>query len=409
MRVTSVWRMLGLAGAALGLAACEAGTGGPGGGDAFVVTAIGDVAFARNRVLTTAESPGAWSTYTDNLKPLVIGDANFLNLEGVVTETSLGPGRDKAFTFQMHTTGLTHLVDDLGFNLMSTANNHSGDFGRAGQERTVEALNSHGEALLHHGVGTTEAIRKAATGSIKGQSVALAAIGISSGAPRPTDDKPGQWNVNVAKHWTGTLDALAASEAGFRVLSTHEGVERLSTPEAGVKNRFRSAQKLADLDLILAHHPHVPRGVEVDGQGRVIAYGLGNGLLHGAANLAGRGLMSDFGLMLRLYYAPGGANGPRLEAVEAIPLTSVHYAPKPFSVDASAARIGALNALSRSAGSERAMIFEPQPETGFGLWCRDDIRTRQARALCQAASAEEPAEEDEASSEEAAETSASSS
>lgn len=410
-------------GAALWLAACDAGTGtdggaggdggtgggfGSGGGKAWVVTAIGDVAFARNRVLSTADSPAAWARYTDQLKPLVIGDLNFLNLEAVVTDSDLGPGRDKAFTFQMHTTGLRHLVEDLGFNLMSTANNHSGDFGHEGQVRTLaalealEALAARDQSLIHHGLGTTAALEAAARGQVRGQSVAFAAIGISAGAPRPTSDRPGQWNVHVPAHWQATLQGLKTSEAAYRVLSTHEGIERQSTPEAGVRARFRAAQQQADLDLILAHHPHVPRGVEIDAQGRVIAYGLGNGLLHGAANLAGRGEMSDFGLMLRLYYAPAGVAGrggrsqsldSGLEAVEAIPLTAVHFAPRPFATHrATRDRITALNSLSRAAAGERAMIFRPQADTGFGLWCAPVQRTAQARALCQSlpASTEAP-------------------
>ena len=138
---------------------------------------------------------------------------------------------------------------------------------------------------------------------------------------------------------------------------------------------------MADLDLIVSHHPHVARGLEIDVKGRVIAYGLGNGMLHGAADIRDRGAAADFGLLLRLYYR-GTLRGPVLEAVEAIPLTFVHSAPRTFTPAASQARIDVLNQLSRQTSQERALILRPHAVTGFGIWCSAVLQTRQAQALC---------------------------
>ena len=150
------------------------------------------------------------------------------------------------------------------------------------------------------------------------------------------------------------MQAMMRRGESFKVLSLHEGLEYEQMPEDHVINRFRRAQFRADLDLIIAHHSHVVRGLEMDVKGRVIAYGLGNGMLHGAVDISERGSTSDFGLMLRLYYRRS-AMGPVLEALEAIPLTSVHRAPRPMTPSASKVRIRLLNVLSRETSNERAL------------------------------------------------------
>ena len=349
--------------------------------EAIIVTALGDVSFATNRNLRTAESKGAWSHYTLALRPLLNGNFNFANLESVVTDQSLGNPVDKEFVFQMHTTGLAHLVEDLKLNLLSIANNHTGDFGREGQLATRKALSRYNGQILYHGLGTTAELSNPAVGQNGQQDIAFAALGISADAPRPSGELPGQWNVHVKPDWDKTLNGLANSSATLKILSLHEGIERQQELEPNLRNRYRRAQAMADLDLIVSHHPHVARGLEIDVKGRVIAYGLGNGMLHGAADIRDRGAAADFGLLLRLYYR-GTLRGPVLEAVEAIPLTFVHSAPRTFTPAASQARIDVLNQLSRQTSQERALILRPHAVTGFGIWCSAVLQTRQAQALC---------------------------
>ena len=349
--------------------------------EAIIVTALGDVAFAGNRNLRSASSKSAWSHYTIGLLPLINGNFNFANLESVVTDQPLDTPVDKEFVFQMHTSGLAHLVEDLRLNLLSVANNHSGDFGHEGQVSTRQALARYDGQILYHGLGTTSELSRPALGQNGQQGIAFAALGISDNAPRPSDDTIGQWNIHVRPDWEKTLSGLANSPASLKILSLHEGIERQQQLEPTVRNRYRRAQAMADIDLILSHHPHVARGLEIDVKGRLIAYGLGNGMLHGAADIRDRGVAADFGLMLRLYYRSSPL-GPVLEALEAIPLTFVHSAPRPFTPAASRVRVEVLNQLSRQSSQERALILRSHPVTGFGVWCSTTLQTRQAIALC---------------------------
>jgi poly-gamma-glutamate capsule biosynthesis protein CapA/YwtB (metallophosphatase superfamily) len=350
--------------------------------EATIVTAMGDVGFAVDGKLRLGASKGAWAHYTLALRPLIIGDVNFANLQAVVTEQPLAPLEGQDNSFQMHTTGFQHLVEDLNLNLLSTAHDHGGDFGREGQASTLAALSAYKNSVMHHGLGTTADLSKAITGRVGEQEIAFAALGLSANAPRPSSNgQPGQWSVASPPDWEKTVQAMMRRAETFKVLSLHEGIEREPVPEPHIINRYRRAQFRADLDLIVAHHPHVVRGLEMDVEGRVIAYGLGDGMLHGSADISDRGYESDFGLMLRLYYRRSSM-GPVLEALEAIPLTSVHRAPRPMTPSASKIRIRLLNELSRKTSNERALELKTHSTTGFGLWCSSMLQTRQALELC---------------------------
>ena len=54
------------------------------------------------------------------------------------------------------------------------------------------------------------------------------------------------------------------------------------------------------IDLIVGHHAHVVRGVEIAGNS-LIFYGLGNFLHHGTADMTAKGICRDYGLMARVH------------------------------------------------------------------------------------------------------------
>ncbi len=347
---------------------------------ALVLTMVGDVGLAENRRLKTAKSADYWAPFTKGLAPLIDGDLNFLNLETVVTDRPL-KARSKAFAFQTHDTALQHLVQDLGFNLLSLANNHSGDFRRAGQVATLAALEQHGPGVIHHGVGTQDQLLNVREFRLKGMTIAFAAIGISSGAPRPSEDQPGQFYIRRDQDWQTVISAFSRSEADLKILSIHEGREKVSEAEGSLKRKLRQARDEAGVDLIVGHHPHVARAIERDEQGRLIAYSLGNGLLFGAANIDNRPLGRDFGLFLRLHYWFDG-NDLVLEAVEGVALRGMHHKVRPRSARQAAKRFRFLNRLSRQTAGALGLQFDITNQ-GQGLWCNDQpAQGARAKALC---------------------------
>ena len=134
--------------------------------------------------------------------------------------------------------------------------------------------------------------------------------------------------------------------------------------------RGLAAQK-DGIDLIVGHHAHVVRGVEIAGQS-LIFYGLGNFLHQGTADMNGKGVCRDYGLMARVHLKKAADGKLKLRAVEAIPVADTHFRPRRLTGEAGAARIHALNYLDANLGDDasgaRGVAFTPQPD-GTGLYC----------------------------------------
>jgi hypothetical protein len=176
------------------------------------------------------------------------------------------------------------LLADMGFNLMSLANNHSGDFLDAGRAATKAVLDSHG--IVYGGLAEAGAI----TGTLEladGTRVGLAGFSPNKGT--------------VSIHDLGGLRRLVADldrTHDLVIVSFHGGAEGADrthvTREAeefygeqrGNVYEFAHAAVDAGADVVIGHGPHVPRAVEIYGN-RFIAYSLGNFWTWGRFNLRG--------------------------------------------------------------------------------------------------------------------------
>ncbi len=90
------------------------------------------------------------------------------------------------------------------------------------------------------------------------------------------------------------------------------------------------AAKKDGIDLVVGHHAHVVRGVEIAGKS-LIFYGLGNFLHQGTADITGKGVCRDWGLMARVHLKKQADGKLALRAVEAIPVTDTHFRPRPLT------------------------------------------------------------------------------
>jgi hypothetical protein len=88
---------------------------------------------------------------------------------------------------------------------------------------------------------------------------------------------------------------------------------------------------------------------------------------------------------VQLAAAPGGQLAAR--AIEVVPLTGMHLAPKPMAPEQATRRIGVLNGLARALdvpqAHARGLRFAPQPD-GSGLYCFAGAEKAEGRigALC---------------------------
>lgn len=375
----------------------------------LVITVAGDTGLNPNRqtVDPNGVSDGpfqTWAQTTDGIESAIDGDINFINVETVVTpRNDLPPdlkGQSAPFNFRMHPNGLKHLASK-GFNVLSLANNHSMDYGPDGARDTlksVAALDGKG-VLAAAGIGHNfDEAASPHTFKLKGHTIAFAATGIiTNDLPRHRagPDTPGQTSYRNAEDYAEVRKRLKATKADLRLLSIHYGLEgHVRADQRQIADYRGLAAGQDNFDLIIGHHAHVVRGVELSGRS-LIFYGLGNFLHHGTANMTGKGVCKDFGLLARIHMEPGSDGRLEIKAVEAIPVTNTHVRPTPIKGQAGQARVHALNYLGSTLDAPqqnaKGLRFTPQSD-GTGLYCAPGAEKVPGRtgALCKGYKAPPP-------------------
>jgi Bacterial capsule synthesis protein PGA_cap len=262
---------------------------------AISFAAVGDVAMG-----ITPTLPSEPATYLDPIEPDLKADVVFGNLEGTLTDVSespkCGPGSHECFAFRAPPEYARYL-HAAGFRVMSNANNHSFDFGEAGERQTIEALHDAGIAQT----GLPGQIKVLALDGLK-----VAFLGFA-----PYSNTASLTDLAGAR----ALIARASRVADIVVVAIHAGAEGSDAQhvtgeeetylgeDRGDAEGFAHAAVDAGADLILGSGPHVLRGMEVY-RGRLIAYSLGN--FSGYRNFSLEGALGET-VVLHAALAPGGA------------------------------------------------------------------------------------------------------
>lgn len=210
------------------------------------------------------------------------GDITFGNLEGVLLDKGNSVkschNPSLCFSFRMPTRYVEYLTN-AGFNVLSIANNHIGDFGEEGKKSTLKVLEDHG--IMHAGLLSKPSVIFEKRG-IKYGFIAFAA-------------SPGTLDIRKVENAKQLVSELAL-KTDIVIVSMHAGAEgakyqhvtRKEETYAG-ENRgnvyhFAHAMVDAGADVIFGHGPHVSRALELY-QNRLIAYSLGNFCTHGRINI----------------------------------------------------------------------------------------------------------------------------
>jgi Bacterial capsule synthesis protein PGA_cap len=208
-------------------------------------------------------------------------DLTFANLETpIAPRTSKG---SRSFVFNAGPAAVTALRR-AGVGLVSVANNHVLDQGRAGLEETLSELDRLGMPY----VGAGEAGREAGPRLVQLNGLRIAFLGYSRFFNQSGNDcPPGAGRSGRTCLKASLLDperAVADVRAAARshdavVVSLHWGDEYQAQPrEPDVALAHRLVE--AGAVLVLGHHPHVLQPLELyprpDGSMALIAYSLGN-------------------------------------------------------------------------------------------------------------------------------------
>jgi poly-gamma-glutamate synthesis protein (capsule biosynthesis protein) len=159
-----------------------------------------------------------------------------------------------------------------GWDVCSTASNHSLDQGQDGIAETTRALDRAG--VGHTGSYASRAeSRDPLIVDVEGVPVALLSYTeMTNGIPLP---KP--WSVNVAKADTILADARAAREAGAQVVivNLHAGEEFVAEPSEFQTELARKLTASDDVSAVIGQHAHIVQPIERV-KGKPVVYGEGN-------------------------------------------------------------------------------------------------------------------------------------
>jgi poly-gamma-glutamate capsule biosynthesis protein CapA/YwtB (metallophosphatase superfamily) len=226
------------------------------------------------------------------------GDVNFCQLE--LNFSTRGTPLPQARLPMKADPAGARAIGDAGFNVVSFASNHCMDWGRGAFFDTIDALKKEKLAVIGVGENIVEA-RKPAIIECKGTGIAfLAYNSVLPMAYWAEEGRPGcvplraftvyeqiehdQPGTPSRVHTFPHKDDLAAmvddiknaeSQADLVIVSMHWGVHFIPAVIADYTKEIAYTAIEAGADLIVGHHPHILKGVEVY-KGKVIFHSLGN-------------------------------------------------------------------------------------------------------------------------------------
>ena len=278
----------------------------PKAGASVTITAVGDTMLGN-----TPNLPPDPAGYFDAVKPTLTSGAQvvFANLEGTLTTapgSKCGSGAGTTcFAFRTPPS-YAQYFKQAGFTVLNDANNHSFDFGAAGQQQTVESIHA-------AGLAQTGLPGQITTVTANGTKVAI--LGFA----------PYKWASSLLDLAAArTQIEQAAQQAPIVVVYMHAGAEGPSADhvtgqeeiylgeDRGNAEAFAHMAIDAGASLVIASGPHVLRGMQFY-KGHLIAYSLGN--FAGYGNFASGGDRNLSAILRVTLSSAGGFERGRLNPV----------------------------------------------------------------------------------------------
>ncbi|MCW2991171.1 MAG: poly-gamma-glutamate synthesis protein involved in capsule biosynthesis [Solirubrobacterales bacterium] len=226
-------------------------------------------------------------------------------------ETPLIPGTPQGYPVFRTPPALARAVKWAGWDLCSTASNHTVDAGQAGVDSTIAALDRAG--LRHAGSARSAAgARHVAMARVKGIRVALLAYTqVSNGIPSPHP-----WSLNMADAPRILRDARRARAAGAQVVivNLHWGDEYVNAPSAAQRALAERLTRSPAITALVGQHVHVVQPIRRV-HGKVVVYGEGNLVSNQTADCCAPGSQDGIIAVLRVRVRGAEAKVTRVRAI----------------------------------------------------------------------------------------------
>jgi poly-gamma-glutamate synthesis protein (capsule biosynthesis protein) len=286
----------------------------------FTVLAVGDLMVhgPQNTSARTANGYDFWPCFEPVASRVSAADIAIGNLE--TTLAGAGAGYTGYPTFNSPD-AYAEALGKAGFDILTTANNHTLDRGPAGLARTLDVLDKLG--MRHTGSArTADEAAKVLMTEVRGVKDAVIAYTYGMNGFTAPSGKP--WMVNVINERKMTADIAKAREQGadLVIASVHNGVEYERQPSAS-QTRLERALVAAGADVVLGSHPHVIQPMEVSTVTRSTETTNTAFTIHSLGNFISnqRERFRNTGLMLEFLFEKNLKTGvTRLVTVEYVPV-----------------------------------------------------------------------------------------
>lgn len=245
------------------------------------VTIVGDIMLGRQ----VGDSPASQRDAGAPLRPLqrrlARADLTIGNLESTLSSDGIPqqPGND-SFAADP---GVLDALDDVGFDVLSLANNHTGDFGERAFRQTLRRVNTSPIERVGAGLDRQRAWRPVVV-SRAGVRFGLVAFNAIGETPAASPRTPGVAEVRMQPR-TGPLNAgdlrravravrSLEDRADVVIVLPHWGEQYTNQPVTD-QREVGAALLDAGADMVVGGHPHWVQGVQVH-RGDLVVHSLGN-------------------------------------------------------------------------------------------------------------------------------------
>lgn len=254
--------------------------------DTLTIVGVGDIMPGTNFPSRNYLPPNnnCLALLSDALPWLQQADLTVGNLEGCLSDDAPLEKRCKdttiCYAFRMPEL-YGGCLKEAGFDLLTLANNHSGDFGDAGRQTTVAILDS---LQIYHAGWVKHPLSIFTKNNI---TYGVAAFAPNKGTVELNNYAYAQYLVDsLNKLCDVVIVTFHAGAEGSKYQHVTRGYETFYGENRGNVYEFARMVIDAGADVVFGHGPHVPRAVDLY-KDRFIAYSLGNFCTYGRFNLSG--------------------------------------------------------------------------------------------------------------------------
>jgi poly-gamma-glutamate capsule biosynthesis protein CapA/YwtB (metallophosphatase superfamily) len=254
--------------------------------DTISFVAVGDIMMGLNYPNNAPALPPQNGELTfASVKKALLADITIGNLEGVLLDSGGNAKQcsNPSICYAFRTPEkYVELLVEAGFDLMSVANNHAGDFGETGRKKTQEVLKKAGIGFAgSEGLAETYILEK------DGVRYGFVAFAPNTGTVRFNDMVKAKKLISELKN-----------NSDIVIVSMHIGAEGKGSSRVTRKtemfvgenrgNPYEFARFAIDngADMVFGHGPHVLRAIDLY-KGKFIAYSLGNFATNTSVNITG--------------------------------------------------------------------------------------------------------------------------